>query len=188
MALISGLLLLLVVTILGISMFRSFGMQARIAGNTREKQRALHTAESAQAYAEWWLSSNSGVNATTGTPCAALLKVEDNNTQVCSNKLTGNLATVPWKNGNNEVGVQYTPTGLVLTGADAYYKPPRFYIAYIDGFYDKPTGTMINSYRVDAAGFGGNSNTASVVESSYRVSVTYTTLTKKMKFVSLTGP
>ena len=52
MALISGLLVLVVVTILAVSMFRSFGMQARIAGNTREKQRALHAAESAQEYAE----------------------------------------------------------------------------------------------------------------------------------------
>jgi len=188
MALISGMLLLLVVTIIGLSMFRSFGIQARIAGNTREKQRALHTAEAAQSFAEWWLSSSAGGNATAGSECTDLLSVEAGKTQVCSNKLTGNVAAVPWKNGGKEVGIQYTPTGLGMTGADAYFQPPRFYIAYLDGTYDKATGTQVNSYRIDATGYGGNPNTASVVESAYRVSVTYTTLKDKLKFVSLSGP
>jgi type IV pilus assembly protein PilX len=187
MALVSGLLLLLVVTIIGLSMFRSFGLQARIAGNTREKQRALHAAEGAQAFAEWWLSAPGGGNATVGSTCNALVTVESGKTQVCSNTLT-NVTTVPWKIGNADVGVQFTPVGLNMTGTDSYYQPPRFYIAYMNGSYNKQTGTLTKSYRVDAAGFGGNSNTASVVESAYRVSVTYTTLNQKLKFVSLTGP
>src|SRR5579864_7550374 len=60
MVLISSLLLLLVVTIMALSMFRSFGMQEKIAGNVREKQRALQAANSAQQYAEWWLANQSG--------------------------------------------------------------------------------------------------------------------------------
>src|ERR1700692_2073183 len=75
MALISGLLLLVVVTILAISMFRSFGIQARIAGNTREKQRALHAAEGAQAYAEWFLSLPGGANANAGTKCSGVVQI-----------------------------------------------------------------------------------------------------------------
>lgn len=68
MALITSLLLLVVMTILALSMFRSYGMQEKIAGNVREKQRALNAAVSAQQYAEWAL--------TNGTPpvtaaCAA---------------------------------------------------------------------------------------------------------------------
>lgn len=188
MALISGLLLLLVVTILGVSMFRSFGIQARIAGNTREKQRALHTAESAQGYAEWWLSAASGAHATVGTPCKALLSVQADTTQVCSNQLVGNAATVPWMNNSIPVGVGYKPAGLSTSGADLYYKEPLFYIAFLDGSYDKASGTQINSYRIDAAGYGGTANAVSVVESAYRVSVTYTTQNKRQKFYSLTGP
>ncbi|HTX24264.1 MAG TPA: PilX N-terminal domain-containing pilus assembly protein, partial [Steroidobacteraceae bacterium] len=60
MVLISAMLLLLIITILAVSMFRSFGVQEMVAGNVREKQRALHAAEAAQQYAEWWLSNNSG--------------------------------------------------------------------------------------------------------------------------------
>ncbi|MGB6309570.1 MAG: PilX N-terminal domain-containing pilus assembly protein, partial [Steroidobacteraceae bacterium] len=55
----SSLLLLLVVTIIALSMFRSFGIQEKIAGNMREKQRALQAATSAQQYAETWLLNNS---------------------------------------------------------------------------------------------------------------------------------
>jgi type IV pilus assembly protein PilX len=50
MALVAALLLLVVITILGIGMFRSFGIQERLAGNTRDKQRALHTAEATDSF------------------------------------------------------------------------------------------------------------------------------------------
>ena len=55
MVLISSLLLLIIITILALSMFRSLSTQEKIAGNVREKERALHAAVSAQQYAEWWL-------------------------------------------------------------------------------------------------------------------------------------
>jgi len=38
-ALVSSLLLLLIITIIALSMFRSFGSQEKIAGNLREKDR-----------------------------------------------------------------------------------------------------------------------------------------------------
>ena len=69
-ALVTSLLLLLIITILALSMFRSFGTQERIAGNLREKERALHAADSAQQYAEWWLLQ--GNNTAAGAvACAA---------------------------------------------------------------------------------------------------------------------
>jgi len=55
-ALVTSLLLLVIITILALSMFRSFGTQEKIAGNLREKERALHAANSAVQYAEWWLT------------------------------------------------------------------------------------------------------------------------------------
>jgi type IV pilus assembly protein PilX len=194
MALISGLLLLVVVTILAIGMFRSLGMQARIAGNTRDKQRALHAAEGAQTYAEWWLSSASGANATPGATCAKLLSVTAGSTQVCSNNLntvTNNqVQVVPWMVGTAPVGVSYTPPQWPATPSptDPYFSPPLFYISYVTGAYDKKTGTQTNTYQVDATGYGGSQNTVAVVESSYVVSVTYTTQNSKSKFVSLINP
>ncbi len=55
-ALVTSLLLLLIITIVALSMFRGLGTQERIAGNVREKERALHAAVTAQQYAEWWLT------------------------------------------------------------------------------------------------------------------------------------
>ncbi len=62
MVLVTSLLLLLVVTMLAVSMFRSMGLDEKIAGNMRDKQRALNAAETAEQYAENWLSLGFGSN------------------------------------------------------------------------------------------------------------------------------
>lgn len=189
MALISGLLLLVVITILGISMFRSFGIQARIAGNTREKQRALHAAEGAQAYAEWFVSLPGGGNATMGDPCSGVITITTpTDVKVCSNQLTASTVTAgPWMSQGNPVGFAYQAPGMSTTGPDAYAQLPMFYIAFINAL-PPVGGTQITNYRVDATGAGGTSNTVAVVESTYQVAVTYTTQSSKTKFYSLTGP
>lgn len=189
MALVSGLLLLVVITILAISMFRSFGIQARIAGNTREKQRALHAAEGAQAYAEWFVSLPGGGNATMGDTCSGLVTITvPTDVKVCSNQLTASTLTAgPWMSQGNPVGFVYQPPGMSTTGPDAYPQPPMFYIAFINAL-PPVGGTQITNYRVDATGAGGTSNTVAVVESTYQVAVTYTTESSKTKFYSLTGP
>ncbi len=201
MALIAGLLLLLVLTILGLGMFRSFGMQAKIAGNTREKQRALHAADDAQAYAEWWVSQPGGGNATMGSTCDKTVQVTNPTThvsdptlvQVCSNPLTPSTVTLtngPWTEaaGGKTVGFYYAPSGMSTSGSDPYVQVPMFYIAFLNGTYDKQSGTQINNYRIEASGYGGTTNTVAVVESTYQAQVTYTTQSSSYKFYSLTGP
>jgi type IV pilus assembly protein PilX len=195
MALVSALLLLLVMTVLGIAMFRTFGMQERIAGNTREKQRAVHAADSAEAYAEWWLSSAGGINATGGVVCNALVSADANNTQVCSNQLSavvpgGDVAAVPWTIGGAAVGNTYTPPGLTtgIGGANTYLQVPLFYISYVSGSYNSVTGLQTNSYQIDSVGYGGTNNAVSVVESAYVVSRLYTTQGNKQKYINLGGP
>lgn len=173
LVLISSLLLLLVVTIIAMSMFRSFGLEQMIAGNVRQKQRALAAAESAQQYAEWWLSQG---NATTGTTCSAGLAASPSNItgQVCSNVLTsvaanGNVANLPWQVSGTDVCVSYTPPGMVIStsgGAGTYYAPPCFYISYLGSSASGPG----NLYQIDAVGYGGNPSAVAVVESTYLVS------------------
>src|SRR5271154_6136838 len=81
-ALVTSLILLVIITILALSMFRSFSTQERIAGNMREKERALHAATSAQQYAEWWLTQgvngmpNSGINCVAGVIPASVTEGE----------------------------------------------------------------------------------------------------------------
>jgi len=107
--LISSLLLLLVVTIMALSMFRSFGMQEKIAGNTREKQRALQAAVSTQQFAEWWIANKSqaplavseGVASSADIICPnTVLDANSGGGQICLNTLLvatglGNVAAWP---------------------------------------------------------------------------------------------
>jgi type IV pilus assembly protein PilX len=172
-ALLTSLMLLLIITLLALGMFRSFGVQGRIAGNTREKERALLAAEATQQYAEYWLSVGQG-STQNDTVCNSTannwLNANLGQGQVCSNALTS-VTTVPWTVGGQQVGVQYNP-GLALNiqaaGAvsGSYAQIPAFYIADLG-----PSATDAGSevYQIDAVGYGGNTNTVAVVESTYEV-------------------
>jgi type IV pilus assembly protein PilX len=170
--LISSLLLLLVVTIFAVSMFRSFGIEGRIAGNTRDKERARASALTALQYAEWWITQGNWANA---SACPAQLLVAPAAGQVCLQGTglvtmipNGDVTVVPWMSGGQEVGTQYTPTGMNVTNAaaaDYYYAPPRFYISFISTI-NQPLNCG-NLYQVDAWGYGSNFATVAVVESVF---------------------
>ncbi len=172
MALITSLLLLLVVTILAVSMFRSFGLEGRIAGNVREKQRALMAAEAAQQYAESWLAQ-ANLGTLQGAGCSAMLNANNDETQVCTNPLTAVLTS-----GTSVANVNawpywttYTPPGLGVGAnvAGKYFQAPGFYITYLGTSKD---GTGSNVYQIDAKGYGADANTVAVVESTFEVKVT----------------
>jgi type IV pilus assembly protein PilX len=186
--LVSSLLLLLVVTIMALSIFRSFGMQEKIAGNTREKQRALQSAVGADNYAEWWIANSSnaplavaaGIASTASTTCSAVIDGNLNPTkiQICSNTMaslgmspaTMSPGTVPW----NAAGTTYAPANLMnIAGAavvntgvtDAYYQKPEFYVTDL-GPVATGSGEL---YKVDAASYGLTPSTVAVVESTLAV-------------------
>ncbi len=169
--LIASLLLLLIITILAVSMFRSFGIQEKIAGNIREKQRATHAAEEAQQYAEWWLTSSNNA-AIPAVACTTQLNANLNEGQICSNTLASSgltAAGVPWDIGGNAVGVSYTPPGMSVeanAAAGTYVQAPIFYIAYL-GTCSDGVGSC---YQIDAVGYGGTGTAVSVVESTYEIS------------------
>jgi type IV pilus assembly protein PilX len=188
MALVTAMLLLVIITILALSMFRSVGTQEKVAGNVREKERALHSAESAQQYAEWWLLQNFS-----GTPTIVcgppLLSANENEGALCSNTLTtllgatgnGQLGSlVPWKVGGAPVGVTLLPQGMttsagggwspltlggVTTNTADFYAPPVFYIADVG----KAADAQGEAFQIDAYGYGGSANAVAVVESVYEV-------------------
>jgi type IV pilus assembly protein PilX len=181
--LVSSLLLLIVVTIIALSMFRSFGIQEKIAGNMREKQRALQAAISAEVYAEAWLQVNGGAGVSEVVDCAGLLSANIGQGQICANLLTavpGGVADVtqpPWVLGGNPVGVTFAPVGMPLGATTAYSAPtaagPNFFAT--PTFYISDLGTSIDPtvpgeiYQIDAYAYGGSQNTVAVVESTYAV-------------------
>jgi type IV pilus assembly protein PilX len=164
MVLITSLLLLLVVTILAVAMFRSFGLDEKIAGNMRDKQRAISAAETAQQFAESWLEAGNGATATT---CAAGISAT---IQACTTALA-NFSSVPWS-----TGVTYTPpspapamplaTTSTSGGQGNYSQAPVFYITLLN----TTLTPQASYYQVDAVGYGGSADTVAVVESIYVVS------------------
>jgi type IV pilus assembly protein PilX len=175
--LVLSMLLLVVITLLALSMFRSVGMQEMIAGSLREKDRAVQSATTAQQYGEWWLTSGNNINNTMAcTPVPLNANIGDGH--VCTNPLSSLTAatglavatTVPWVSASGaEIGTYYTPPNMTTTqtaGLNTYWWPPRFYIQLLGA---APAGEQGNIYQIDAWGYGGDPNTVAVVESTYLV-------------------
>ena len=181
-ALISAMLLLVIITILALSMFRSFPTQEKIAGNVREKERAFHAANSALQFAEWWLINNVATGDIVCGTQANLLNGNLNEGQICSNALYGlpgapaglvtDVKQVPWTVGGTLIGTQYTPIGMNLAGNAAvtandssYVLPPVYFIADLG-----PAGDSQGEvYQIDAYAYGGSTSTVAVVESVYEI-------------------
>jgi type IV pilus assembly protein PilX len=172
MVLITSILLLIVLTIMALSMMRNYGVEERIAGNTRDKQRAFNAAVSAQQYAEFWLTSGTNI-----TPATCSSVVPSTTGQVCTNGLTtATLNALPWAAGvtytqftANQGGntVQSYLTAGAPTPVGTYALAPVFYIQDL-GF--PPAGGTGELYQIDAVGYGGSSGTVAIVESTYIVS------------------
>jgi type IV pilus assembly protein PilX len=156
MVLISAMLLLLVVTILAVGMFRGFGIDEKIAGNTREKQLALNAAESSEQFAEWWISTGANGAGLAITPSCTVVAPVGTVGQVCQNALP-NVTTLPWT-----AGVTYTLPPL--PGVTTFFNlaaQPQFYIQQVAPLNGS------NVYQIDAVGYGGSPNTAAVVEATF---------------------
>ena len=164
--LIVGLFFMVILTLLSIAMFRSFGLQERIAGNTRDKQRSFEAAQSALQYGEWWLGQGNGG---TGINCTGVVNGNVlTSMRVCSNGLT-TPTNLPWS-----VRTDYQPPqmavasggGLAAIGGDINYQAmPGLYMSYLG---ITPNG-LAQLYQVTAFGYGGNVNTAAIVQSTYQI-------------------
>ncbi len=159
MVLITALLMLVVVTMLAIALFRSFGIDEKIAGNMREKARALQAAETAEEYAESWIA---GGFATTAIACAPSTPVAYTLGQVCT-PTTGlaSPATLPWP-----TSIIYNPT----TMPTALYAAPVYYITSLGPPLGGPPSPSAGTvYQIDAAGWGDSPTATAVVEATYLV-------------------
>jgi type IV pilus assembly protein PilX len=182
--LISAILLLIVMTLLALGMFHSFGIQELIAGNVREKTRALQSAEAAEQYAEMWLTAPGNVlSNSVDCSLSSVGLVGYNATAVpyiCMKPVatidaSGDVVTVPWMVNNAEVGFTFFPGATTGTGRmtvstsgslNSYYQVPRFYIGLVSS---SATQAL---YRIDAWNYAATTTTPAVVESNYVVTCT----------------
>lgn len=154
-ALIISLMMMIVLTIILVALMRGSWLQEAMAGNTREKIRALNAAQSAAKYAEYWLNNNNAVVPSTTVTCAGVIT-----TQICSNAAAISTSTPPLSSYT-----EYAPTGATTSasgGSNTYYRNPGYYIQYL--------GTNSSSsqvvYRITAFGYGGNQYAVAVVQSN----------------------
>jgi type IV pilus assembly protein PilX len=164
--LVVGLLFLIVLTLLSVAMFRSFGLRERIAGNTLDKLRAFEAAQSALQHAEWWLGQGIGIG--TGLACSGVRDGNDVSAMtICSDALS-NPMQLPWP-----ARTDYLPPGMVVSTAGGvapngdinYHAKPGLHISYLGV---GPDG-LSQLYRVSAFGYGGNPDSAAVVRSTYQI-------------------
>lgn len=173
MVLVTALLMLIIVTILAVAMFRSFGLDEKIAGNLREKQRALNAAETAEQFAEYWLAEGGGSANSAPVACSSVVLYPASPPQICTNSPT-TFTQLPWQIAGNNVGVTYTPTVPTPMNVQttpeqgSYYATPAFYITYVG----PSPGGLGSIYQIDAQGYGGSPDTVAVVESTYIVQTT----------------
>jgi type IV pilus assembly protein PilX len=173
LVLVASLLLLLVITMLALAMFRSTGLAEKIAGNVREKERALHAALVAEQYAEWWLS-NTANSSQAPVTCNATVNANTSPVLICNpNSALTNPTTLPWTTiGGAQVGYSYYPNSGTAQmsllanagqGSNSYYLAPAFYITFMG------VGAGGSIYKIDAVGYGGSSLSVAVVESTYEI-------------------
>jgi type IV pilus assembly protein PilX len=168
MVLVTALLMLVVVTLIALAMFRSVGLDEKMAGNLREKQRALNAAETAEQYAEFWLA-NGGSASSVPIPCTGMMTAST--AQVCTNYIPS-AAVLPWVSSTGTtVGVTYTPIAPSLFNVNTtpamgtYYQQPQYYITYLG----QTVGGLGKIYQIDAAAWGALPDTLAVVETTYIV-------------------
>ncbi len=162
--LVISLLILVVLTILGVSSMNSTSLQEKMSGNFRDREIAFQAAEMALAYAEDYAKNS--INSS-----AAF--TDSNGYYTFTNGPTSNNAfTGTWWTGSNS---QVLPTTI-----DEVRTQPRFTIEYrnevgVDegtsiniGAYGESTGGgVITSFRVTARGTGQSDNTQVILQSNY---------------------
>jgi len=170
--LVTGLLFLVVMTLVGLALFRSTGLLDRLTTNTRDKQRSFEAAESAMEYGVWWLGTPGGG---AQASCAANSGATVANLKVCTESLGATLSTLAnveasgsWINR----AFSYTPPNMTVAAGGGmasatdvnYYKAPGVYIENLG----LSTDGKSQFYQLSSYGYGGDSNTVSVVRATFK--------------------
>lgn len=159
------MIFLIVMSMLGITMFGGFIKDQKMAGNMREKQRAIEAAQANLDMVESWLQTTSNVYeggwalavSCDATTLASATPV------ICSNALS-NPTSLPWSASQT-----YQPTNTATMsvvaggGANSYASYPSYYLQEMS--HTDSTAW----YKVTSTAQGGNATAATVIETIYEV-------------------
>lgn len=164
---IAALVMLVVLTLLGISMYHSFTSQESMAANSKEKARSFQVAQSTLQYGEYLLATTQS-SLVQGGACASTTPLTVATICTTTVNIVAATSSAPMLLGN---GLTYSTMNQPLTlsttgGQGTYYKNPQLYIQYL-GISPDGAGQL---YKVTALAYGGNANAVSVVQSTYETS------------------
>ena len=160
-ALVMTLVILLLLTMLGITAINTSTLEERMAGNTKDQNLSFQAAETALRAAENWVQS---------TTAATQL-----NTNNASGIYDSTIAAatdlwdvIDWSSTNNLVAYPNLPGGPAVTGGlNEVNDQPKYIIEKINIEPLSP-GTRI-TVRITARGTGASDTTVSMVQSTYTV-------------------
>jgi type IV pilus assembly protein PilX len=169
--LVTGLLFLVVMTLLGLALFRSSGLLDRLTANTRDKQRSFEAAQASLEYGYWWLNTPAGGG--DGKTCATNTNATVATIHVCTEALSTSLTSIATLDWISKAFAYTLPNMTVVAGGGGmnaagtdinYQAPPGLYLENLGLSSDGKT----TFYQGTAYGYGGDMNTASVVRSTYK--------------------
>ena len=167
--LILSLIILVILTILGVSSMNSSSLQEKMSGNFRDREVAFQAAEMALAYAENYV--NSTVNSANLGNANGLY--EQGNGPTSRNAFTGNGGTISdWWTGTDSINL---PTNISeVRTAPRFTIEAREEVGSNDGtdinitsYGESTGGGLITSFRVTARGTGLSDNTIVILQTNY---------------------
>ena len=167
--LILSIIILVVLTMLGVSSMNSSSLQEKMTGNFRDREIAFQAAEMALAYAENYVSSD--INTANLGNANGLYEQGDGPSS--RNAFTGNGGSIPdWWTGTNSIDL---PTNISEVRTQ-----PRFTIEAreevgtdsgtdinITSYGESTGGGLITSFRVTARGTGLSDKTVVILQTNY---------------------
>lgn len=181
--LVIALVILVIMSIIGISNMQTSTMQERMAANNRQKSLAKYSAESALKVAEKWLNTNV-------TSINHLAQFNGNSGLYSAVLLSQGVAKYPSATDIADVmkasdwGAKTAFTGTAIVDANLVSRQPQYIIEYIGRDYRGTAGKVIRTddlsgmsdnshskplfFRITAIGWGKDQNIYSVLESTYQ--------------------
>ena len=160
--LVVSVLILVLITVISVSMARSFFLEEGMAGNLREKTRSFAAAQAALNYGETVAALGGPVISCSTTGAIAA--------QICSNAATSQTPSSTATPYTTYISV-LNPSYLNVNqngGTDTFYHAPGVYIQFM-GF--GPNAVPV--YTITAFGYGGSLNSLSIVQSTYVVNPSF---------------
>jgi len=176
--LIVSLLLLLVMTLIGITAMNTTVLEEKMAGNSRQRQLAFQSAEAALRHAENWLFTNITNVATfesefMGTPAELYWERKPRAGSVLRPVTIDVYDATEWVAGNS---MEPSLSVLSTTGQAAGQNDPRYLIEYLGRIGEPPLDVndpdaRPYAFRITAIGWGIDNATTYIGQSTVRMAL-----------------